>query len=140
MPSVNKVILLGNLGRDPEIRYTQNGQAVANFSMATTKKWKDKDGEKQERTEWHRCVAWGRLAEVIGEYVKKGSPLYVEGELQTRKWTDKEGVEKYTTEIVVQECQLLGRGGSGGEQSESRPANSGGSKPAQPDFDDDIPF
>lgn len=108
MASVNKVILLGNLGRDPELRNMPNGDAAVAVSLATTRKWKDKGGEKQEETEWHRVTAFGRTAEVICEYVKKGDPLYVEGRLRTRKWTDKDGVEKYTTEIVVDQMQLLG--------------------------------
>jgi len=143
MNGVNKVILLGHVGKDPDIRYSKSGTAVANFSIATTERWKDKNtGEKQERTEWHRCTAWGRSAEVIGEYVKKGSPLFVAGKLQTRKWQDKEGVDRYTTEIVVDEFQLLGSRGGGDQQEDARPATSAAQKPAasQQDFDDDIPF
>lgn len=143
MNGVNKVILLGHVGKDPDIRYSQSGTAVANFSLATTERWKDKNtGEKQERTEWHRCTAWGRSAEVIGEYVKKGSPLFVAGKLQTRKWQDKEGVDRYTTEIVVDEFQLLGGRGGGDQQEDARPATSASKKPAasQQDFDDEVPF
>ena len=118
--SVNKAILIGNLGRDPEIRYLPSGEAVATFSMATTEKWKDKtSGENKEQTEWHRCTCFGKRAEVIGEYVKKGSPLYVEGRIQTKKWTDKDGTERYTTEIVVENFQMLGR------KSDSAPAAEG---------------
>ena len=118
MASVNKVILIGNLGRDPEVRYTPNGSAVCNVSLATTRNWKSKDsGERQEETEWHRVVFFDRLAEIAGEYLKKGRPVYVEGRLKTRKWTDKDGVEKYTTEIFADQMQLLGgreEGGMGG--------------------------
>ena len=149
---VNKVILVGNLGKDPEVRYAPNGGAVANITLATSESWKDKtSGEKQERTEWHRVVFFGRLAEIAGEYLKKGQQIYVEGRLQTRKWQDKEGKDRYTTEIVANEMQMLGsRGGAGGEgaafsaedegASAQRPAaKAGASKPAD-DFDDDIPF
>ncbi|NDG41946.1 MAG: single-stranded DNA-binding protein, partial [Betaproteobacteria bacterium] len=116
MASVNKVILIGNLGRDPEVRYTPSGSAVCNVGIATTRNWKNKDsGERQEETEWHRVVFFDRLAEIAGEYLKKGRPVYVEGRLRTRKWTDKDGVEKYTTEIYAEQMQLLGaREGSGG--------------------------
>src|SRR5438046_8774455 len=115
MASVNKVILLGNLGRDPETRYTTGGDAVMTLNIATSEQWKDKSGEKQERTEWHRVVLFARLAEIAGEYLKKGRSVYIEGRLQTRKYTDKDGVEKYSTEIVGDRMQLLGsREGSGG--------------------------
>jgi single-strand DNA-binding protein len=159
MASVNKVILIGNLGRDPETRYTTGGDAVTNLRIATTEAWKDKSGEKQEKTEWHTVVLFGRLAEIAGEYLKKGRPVYIEGRLQTRKYTDKEGVEKYSTEIVADRMQLLGGregGGSGaadaefsaGPASSGAPPRSGGSgsksgggaKPKTDDFDDDIPF
>ncbi len=150
---VNKVILVGNLGRDPEVRYSANGQAIANVTIATTESWKDKNtGEKQEKTEWHRIVFFGRLGEIAGEYLKKGSQIYVEGRLQTRKWQDKEGKDRYTTEIVANEMQMLGSkgGAASGEyagQSSSQASDSK-SAPAQPatqttgadDFDDDIPF
>jgi single-strand DNA-binding protein len=106
---VNKAIIVGHLGQDPEVKYMPSGSAVANVSIATTESWKDKNsGEKQEKTEWHRVIFFGRLAEVVGEYMKKGSQVYVEGRLQTRKWTDKNGVERYTTEIVANEMQMLG--------------------------------
>lgn len=148
---VNKVILVGNLGRDPEVRYSPNGQAVANVTIATSESWKDKNtGEKQERTEWHRIVFWGKLAEIAGEYLKKGSQIYVEGRLQTRKWTDKEGHEKYTTEVVANEMQMLGsRQGAGAppsdfNQDEPAAAPAAKASPAKAaaggDFDDDIPF
>ena len=110
MASVNKVILLGNLGRDPETRYTTGGDAVTNLNIATSEQWKDKNGEKQERTEWHRVVLFGRQAEVAGEYLKKGRSVYIEGRLQTRKYTDKDGVEKYSTEVVADRMQLIGGG------------------------------
>ena len=171
MASVNKVILIGNVGRDPETRYSPNGGAICNLSIATTRNWKDKaSGEKREETEWHRVVFYDRLAEIVGEYVKKGRALYVEGRLKTRKWQDKDGVEKYTTEIIAEEMQLLGsregggggggfeggggysrepaQGGGGGGYSRE-PAQGGGRAPAQArpapktDFDnmdDDIPF
>src|SRR5260221_6406178 len=115
MASVNKVILVGNLGRDPETRYMPDGGAITNISVATTDVWKDKQGEKQEKTEWHRVAFFGKLAEIAGEYLKKGSQVYVEGRLQTRKWQDKEGVDKYTTEIVADRMPMLGlRPGIGG--------------------------
>ena len=116
---INKVILIGNLGADPEVRYTQNSTAIANLSIATSETWKDKQtGEPREQTEWHRCVAYRRLAEIAGEYLKKGSKVYVEGRLQTRKWTGQDNVERYTTEIVINEMQMLdSRGGpQGGPQ------------------------
>jgi len=117
MASVNKVIIVGNLGADPETRYMPSGGAICNVSLATTRNWKDKaSGERKEETEWHRVVFYDRLAEIAGEYLKKGRSVYVEGRLKTRKWTDKEGVEKYTTEIIAEEMQLLGsrEGGGGG--------------------------
>lgn len=113
---LNKVMLIGNLGKDPEIRYTQNGTAVATFNVATTERWKDKDGQTQETTEWHRIVAWRKLAETCGEYLHKGSKVYIEGKLQTRKWQDQNGNDKYTTEIVANEMKMLTpRGGAGDE-------------------------
>jgi single-strand DNA-binding protein len=116
MASVNKVILVGNLGRDPETRYMPDGAAITNFSIATTEQWKDKSGEKQEKTEWHRISTFQRLAEIAGEYLKKGSQVYIEGRLQTRKWTDKDGVEKFTTEVIADRMQMLGsRQGMGGD-------------------------
>ena len=157
---INKVILVGNLGADPEVRYTASGTAITSLSVATSESWTDKQsGEKQERTEWHRVKLFGRLAEIAGEYLKKGRPVYVEGRLKTRKWTDKDGVEKYTTEIVADQMQLLGsregmgggdEGGGGGgygrERPAARPASPAASKPAAKsgtgfeDMDDDIPF
>ena len=124
MASVNKVILIGNLGRDPEVRYTPSGSAVCNVTLATTRNWKSKEsGEKVEETEWHRIVFYDRLAEIAGEYLKKGRSIYVEGRLKTRKWTDKDGAEKYTTEIIAQEMNMLGSregmgGGAGGGDEE----------------------
>jgi len=146
---VNKVILVGNLGKDPDIRYTPGGAAVANVTIATNESWKDKNtGEMQEKTEWHNVVFFSRLAEIVGEYLKKGSQVYVEGRLQTRKWQDKSGNDRYTTEIVANEMQMLG-GRSGAGMPESRPSGPApaaptqaepGNAPASNDFDDDIPF
>ena len=160
MASVNKVILMGNLGRDPEVRYSPDGAAVCNVSIATTSSWKDKNsGERREETEWHRVVFYNRLAEIAGEYLKKGRPVYVEGRIKTRKWQNKEGVEQTTTEVIADNMQLLGGrdGGDGGSSG----GNEGGSsaprptartpQPARPaapaagganlsDMDDDIPF
>ena len=166
--SVNKVILVGRLGKDPETRYMTNGEAVTNATLATSENWKDKSGEKQEKTEWHNLVFYRRLAEIAGEYLKKGSQVYVEGKLQTRKWQDKEGRDRYTTDIVVNEMQMLGSksGGSNFEvvenRSEAAPTAPAASKPASAkgadpstdlrtgsapahkagfdNFDDDIPF
>lgn len=168
MASVNKVILIGNLGRDPEVRYTPNGSAVCNLGIATTRNWKNKEsGERQEETEWHRVVLFDRLAEIAGEYLKKGRPVYIEGRLRTRKWTDKDGIEKFTTEIYAEQMQLLGGregmgGGApagaddGGYESEGRseaprrsappPRAPAAQRPAPKsstgfdDMDDDIPF
>ncbi len=167
MASVNKVILIGNLGKDPEIRYMPSGSAICNVTIATSRVSKDKtSGEKQEQTEWHRVVMFDRLAEIAGEYLKKGKSVYIEGRLQTRKWTDKDGIEKYTTEIVAQEMTMLGgrEGGGGGAgagmgddemggstrapQRSAAPARSAppAQKPAAKsstgfeDMDDDIPF
>ena len=171
MASVNKVILIGNLGRDPEVRYTPSGAAVCNVTVATSRTWKNKDsGEKMEETEWHRVIFYDRLAEIAGEYLKKGRSIYVEGRLKTRKWTDKDGVEKYTTEVIAQEMNMLGGregGGGGGGSAEdeggggysersapaqrsapaSRPAAQPAAKPAPQksatgfdNMDDDIPF
>jgi single-strand DNA-binding protein len=152
MASVNKVILIGNLGRDPEVRYMPSGDAVATLNVATTDKWKDKNGEAQEQTEWHRVAFFGRQAEICGEYLRKGSQIYVEGRLQTRKWTDKEGNERYTTEIRGDRMQMLGgRGGGQGEPTMREPESSTAATPAgKPptgkktgsfdDLDDDIPF
>ena len=156
MASVNKVILVGNLGRDPETRYTTNGDAVTNIRLATTDTWKDKNGEKQERTEWHNVVFYGRQAEIAGEYLKKGRQIYVEGRIQTRKWQDKEGQDRYTTEIIADRMQMLGTREGGGSAAPSEPAErepaaagagGGGRKSAAApakknvdDLDDDIPF
>jgi single-strand DNA-binding protein len=171
MASVNKVIIVGNLGRDPETRYMPNGEAVTNVAVATTESWKDKNsGEKKELTEWHRITFYRKLAEIAGQYLKKGSQIYIEGRLQTRKWQDKDGVERYTTEIIADSMQMLGsrQGGGGGgpsmddgasygggggssapRQSAGGGASGGGaprqqpaSRPAQnfSDMDDDIPF
>jgi single-strand DNA-binding protein len=147
MASVNKVILIGNLGRDPELRYTQSGQAVANFTLATTERFSNREGERQERTEWHRIVAWGRTAELCAQYLAKGRSVYIEGRLQTREWEDKEGQKRRTTEITAQTVQFLGgRGGGAGGPSGSEPSgpsfdeggNGGGSSGPPPQ--DDIPF
>ena len=128
---VNKVILIGNLGNDPEVRYTAGGAAVANVSIATTESWKDKEsGEQQEKTEWHRVVFFNRLAEIVAEYLKKGSQVYVEGRLQTRKWQDKEGNDKYSTEIVANEMQMLGSRGGGGGGGTSASEGGGRQSPA----------
>ncbi len=149
MASVNKVILVGNLGRDPEVRRMPSGDAMVSLSIATTDTWKDKSGERQEKTEWHRIVIFGRLGGVAGEYLKKGSQAYFEGRLQTRKWTDKEGQEKYTTEVVADRMQMLGsRPGSGGgdfggNQSPSKGSAESGSSQFSgglDDLEDDIPF
>jgi single-strand DNA-binding protein len=169
MASVNKVILIGNLGRDPEVRYTPSGSAVCNVSLATTRNWKNRDsGDKVEETEWHRVVFYDRLAEIAGEYLKKGRPVYVEGRLKTRKWQDKEGRDTYTTEVIAEQMQLLGgresggMGGGGGDddggyaprEPEARapraapaPRQAPAPRPAPQrsatgfdDMDDDIPF
>ncbi len=166
MASVNKVILVGNLGRDPETRYMPDGGAITNISIATTSSWKDKNGEKQEQTEWHRIAFFGKLAEIAGEYLKKGSQVYVEGKLRTRKWQDKDGADKYTTEVIADAMQMLGSrqgqgggdGGSGGgrdyERSSGGGSSGGGGSSSKPsggskagggaakfdDMDDDIPF
>jgi len=108
MASVNKVILVGNLGADPEVRHTPSGRAVANFSLATTEQWSNKDGGREEKTEWHRIVAWGRLGEICGEYLNKGKQVFIEGRLQTRSWEDRDGNKKYTTEVIAQNMQMLG--------------------------------
>lgn len=122
MASVNKVILVGNLGRDPEVRYMPNGDAVANFSIATTETWKDKNGMRQEKTEWHNIAMYRRLAEIAGEYLKKGSSVYVEGRLQTRKWQDKNGQDRYTTEIICDQMQMLGGKNGGTSNYDSTPS------------------
>jgi single-strand DNA-binding protein len=158
--SVNKVILIGNLGKDPEVRYMPNGEAVANITLATSETWKDKSGAKQEKTEWHNVVFYRRLAEIAGEYLKKGSQIYVEGRITTEKWQDKEGKDRYTTKIVANEMKMLGSKSAGNfevvEENQSapqRPSAPARSAPAAPaassgsaqgrsfdNFDDDIPF
>jgi single-strand DNA-binding protein len=167
MASVNKVILVGNLGRDPEVRYSPEGSAICNLSLATTSQWKDKaSGEKREETEWHRVVMYNRLAEIAGEYLRKGRPVYIEGRLKTRKWQDKDsGADRYSTEIVADQMQMLGgrdnEGGGGGGFDESAPRQASPARQAAPrpapqaqrtapaqgesaanlaDMDDDIPF
>ena len=161
MASLNKVILIGNLGADPEIRYTQNSTAVANISIATTERWKDKQtGQPKEETEWHRCVAYRRQAEIAGEYLKKGSKVYIEGRLKTRKWTGQDNVERYTTEIVINELKMLDSRQDAGARAQQAGQNQQGYQPNQQqaqqqrtqnsappafdpnsqDYDDDIPF
>ena len=154
---VNKAVILGNVGNDPELRFMSNGKAVANFTVATSEQWKDQQGQKQERTEWHRMVAYDKLAEIIGQYVKKGSKLYLDGKLQTREWTDQQGQKKYTTEIIVSEMQMLdGKPQQGSQQPQGQqqpqrqqaPQNNGyqqaRNQPVQqqdaPQFDDDLPW
>jgi single-strand DNA-binding protein len=147
---VNKVIIVGNLGKDPETRYMPSGSAVTNLRIATTESWKDKQsGDQQERTEWHAVAMFGRLAEIAAEYLRKGSQVYIEGKLRTRKWQDKEGKDRYTTEIVADEMQMLGSRGAGGGAGAGAPAAGGGQRAAAVndvdsgppgDFDDDIPF
>ena len=149
---VNKVILIGNLGQDPEVKYMPNGNAVANITIATSESWKDKNtGEQVDKTEWHRVVFFRRLAEIVGEYLKKGSKIYVEGKLQTRKWQDNNGQDRYTTEIIANEMQMLdSRGGGSGDFNQSSMGGQQQSAPSAPsqaapapvnnDFDDDIPF
>ncbi|MCH9003734.1 MAG: single-stranded DNA-binding protein [Proteobacteria bacterium] len=142
---INKVILVGNIGGDPETRYMPSGSAVTNITVATNETWKDKQtGEKKERTEWHRVALFNRLAEVAAEYLRKGSQVYIEGKLRTRKWQGKDGQDRYTTEIIASEMQMLGgRGGSGGGANFGDANQGGGNAPPQPgpdDFDDDIPF
>jgi single-strand DNA-binding protein len=156
MASVNKVIIIGNLGRDPETRYMPEGGAITNITVATSYQWKDKaTGDKKEETEWHRVAFFGRLAEIAGEYLKKGSPVYVEGRLRTRKWTDKEGQERYSTEIVAEEMKMLGSRGDRGDSAGGAPRESAPREAAAPrtadakakkpaggfdDMEDDIPF
>ena len=157
---VNKVILIGNLGADPEVRFTQSGTAVANFNIATTEKWRGQDGQMQEQTEWHRVVAWKRLAEICRDYLQKGARVYIEGKLQTRKWQDQNGNDRYTTEIIVREMKMLSPrsagapaaaggggqqggyadGGFGGSQDTTGGFNSGPDYPEPPSTGDDVPF
>jgi single-strand DNA-binding protein len=146
MAGVNKVILIGNLGRDPELRYTQSGQPVANFTLATTESWNSKEGGREDRTEWHRIVAWGRTAELCAQYLSKGRTVYIEGRIQTREWENREGQKQRTTEIVAQTVQFLGGprgagGGAGGARAgngDSGPSEDPG--PSGPPPGDDIPF
>ncbi|MBL80124.1 MAG: single-stranded DNA-binding protein [Nitrosomonadaceae bacterium] len=155
MASINKVILIGNLGKDPEIRYMPNGEAVTNITLATSETWKDKAGEKKEKTEWHRVTFYRKLAEIVGEYLKKGSSVYVEGRLETRKWTDKTGADRYTTEIIANEMRMLGsRSGTTSYEGENKnnktlspKDNVANNNPTTNnpssgfgDMDDDIPF
>ncbi len=148
MAGVNKAILVGNLGRDPELRHTPNGQAVVNFTLATSENWTDKSGERQERTEWHRIVVWGRTAEMCNQYLSKGRTVYVEGRIQTREWEDKDGNKRYTTEINASTVQFIGpRSGGGGSPAsagagpDSGPGGPGGGpSDSRPPPDDDIPF
>lgn len=145
MASVNKVLLIGNLGQDPTVRYTPGGDAVCNLRIATNEVWKDKAGEKQERVEWHTIVLFGRQAEVAGEYLSKGKPVYIEGRLQTKKYTDKEGVEKYSTEIIADRMQLLGgrdaaTGATAGADDPQQRTHAAGAKTHPDSLDDDIPF
>jgi single-strand DNA-binding protein len=147
MASLNKVMLIATLGKDPELRYTTSGTAVASFSAATNEKFKNRSGEWEERTEWHNIILWGRLAEIAGEYLTKGKPVYLEGRLQTRKWQDREGKDRFTTEIVAERMQMLGArngsgnsgGGNGGAGKNMDPAGGDDSMP-QVNPDDDIPF
>ncbi len=146
MASLNKVMLIGNLGKDPEVRYTSSGTAVASFSLATSERFKNRNGEWEERTEWHNVTLWGRLAEIAGEYLAKGKTVYVEGRLQTRKWQDRDGRDRYTTEIVADKMQMLGgRGDGSGRQGgrvseEPEPGAPQGYEEPAFNPDDDIPF
>ena len=140
--SVNKVILIGNLGKDPEVRFTQTGSAVANFSIATSEQWNDRDGKRQERTEWHNIVVWGKQAESCGQYLAKGRQVYVEGSIRTRSYDDKTGTKRYVTEIVAQRIQFLGGGGGTRlpSQSDATPGDEVGMSSQSSMDDDDIPF
>lgn len=141
MASVNKVILVGNLGRDPEVRYTEDDKTIANISIATSETWKDKSGEKQEKTEWHRVTFFGKLADVVGQYLVKGSQVYVEGRLQTRKWLDKDGQDRYTTEIIADRMQMLGGKGQASQDASEPAAEKPAKAPSKfDDLEDDIPF
>jgi single-strand DNA-binding protein len=153
MAGVNKVILIGNLGKDPELRYTPSGQPVASFSVATTERWTDKNGQKQDRTEWHNIVVWGKLAELTNQYLKKGRPVYIEGRITSRSWDDRDGNKKYRTEIVANQIQFLGSGPSAGSDApmpQEPPPQSGAGEPhfeqnapgaGQPNApEDDLPF
>ena len=137
MPHLNRVTIMGHLGQDPEVKYTQSGNAVANFSVAAAEKWKDKSGEPQEHTEWFRVSAWGKLAEICGQYLTKGAAVYIEGKLRTRKWQDKDGQDRYTTEVIASSMQMLGGKGERTESRSSQPPPA----PSDDSFDDDtIPF
>ncbi len=141
MASVNKVIIIGNLGKDPETRFIPNGDQTTTITVATTDIWKDKQtGEKKEATEWHRVVFWRKLAEIAGQYLKKGSPVYIEGALKTRKWTDKDGVERYTTEIVADQMQMLGRKGDDTSTPAAAPPKSAQGSDPVAGLENDIPF
>ena len=145
MASVNKVILIGNLGKDPETRYMSNGDCVTNVTVATSEKWKDQNGEKKEKAEFHRVTFYRKLAEIAGEYLKKGRSVYIEGRLETRKWTDKNGVERYTTDIIASDMKMLGNRGNGSSESDDSHAPQSNSSKAPgtsgfDDIDDDIPF
>lgn len=145
MASVNRVILIGNLGKDPETRYMPNGDPVTTITLATTDTWKDKNGEKQSKTEWHRIIFYRKLAEIVGEYLKKGRSIYVEGRLETKKWTDKAGIERYTTQIVAEDMKMLGNNPNAKQDDSDQPtpsnAGAGGSNDGGFDgMDDDIPF
>ncbi len=138
MASLNKAMLIGNLGKDPEIKYTPEGLAIAKFSMATKEQWKDKDGQKQDKTEWHNIVAFGKLAEICGEYLAKGKQVYIEGRIQTRSWDDKDGNKKYTTEIVANTMQMLGRADASSKGAAVTDENAVVSEPSH--TEDDVPF
>jgi single-strand DNA-binding protein len=141
MAAVNKAILIGNLGADPELRYTASGTAVASFNMATTERYKDKNGEQQERTEWHSIVCWGRMGELANEYLRKGRSVYIEGRIQTRNYEDKDGIKRYKTEIVAQQMQFLG--GRGQEGQQAGPSGESSTRTPEPEIpadDDDLPF
>ncbi len=142
MAGVNKAIIVGNLGADPEVRTTQSGTQVANFNVATTEQYTDQSGQRQERTEWHRIVAFGRLGEICGQYLHKGKQVYIEGRIQTRKWTDQSGNDKWTTEIIAREMQMLGRAGDApaGAASGAQKAAADGAGGAMTNEDDDLPF
>jgi single-strand DNA-binding protein len=136
---INKAVLIGRLGGDPEVRFTQSGTQVANFNLATTEKWKDKEGKPQEQTEWHKCVMYNKLAEIAGEYLRKGALVYVEGRIQTRKWQDKEGQDRYTTEITVRELKMLS-GKQGTQNNDRQPGRDDPGSNPYPDTGEDIPF
>lgn len=149
MASVNKVVLIGSLGKDPEVRFMPNGEAVCNFSIATSENWKDKAGAKQERTEWHNIVMYRKLAEIAGEYLKKGAPVYIEGKLQTRKWQTKEGQDRYTTEIIADQMQMLGSKAQSNDSGDTSyqpkennapQANNASKSDSWDDLEQDIPF